>query len=162
MIYYYSLTWILKSELSFVASLWQEVKRGNLLTFLPFTTLVLDNVIILCIVIVFFWHIIIEGILDLTVLGVNDILGLVFTILQTLFVFWYPRINISCDKLLNKFCLMHLLAINIIIWMRILINESIHEAMGYYAKNSGTIKESDLLINFEISTTFLPAARLVR
>ena len=54
MIYYYSLTWILKSELSFVASLWQEVKRGNLLTFLPFTTLVLDNVIILCIVIVFF------------------------------------------------------------------------------------------------------------
>ena len=63
------------------------------------------------------------------VLALNDFLAIGFSLLQTFMVFMYPRLNISCHELLNQFGTMHLVALNIIMWIRTLIRESIHEAI---------------------------------
>ena len=63
------------------------------------------------------------------VLAVNDFLAIVFSVLQTCLVFWYPRLNVSCHRLLNRFGMLHLVALNIIMWIRTLVRESIHEIL---------------------------------
>jgi len=57
----------------------------------------------------------------------NSFLASVFVILQMVAIILYPRLNISLGNGLPHFGLMHLLATNIIIWMRTVIKESIHE-----------------------------------
>ena len=58
---------------------------------------------------------------------INNFLAIVFVVLQAILVFWYPRLNVNCHKLLNWFGMLHLVAVNIIMWFRTLIKESIHE-----------------------------------
>ena len=35
-------------------------------------------------------------------LGANDVLGIIFTILQTYVIVMFPRLNIHCHKILNR------------------------------------------------------------
>ena len=58
---------------------------------------------------------------------VNSFLSIIFVILQMITIIMYPRLNICLGNGLPHFGLMHLLATNIIIWMRTVIKESIHE-----------------------------------
>jgi len=69
-------------------------------------------------------------------IGLNDVLALVFTSLQAYVIFTYPRLNIQCHKLLNRFGTMHLFALNIIMWFRTLIRESIEEIVEFEEKES--------------------------
>jgi len=67
-------------------------------------------------------------------IGINDILALVFTSLQAYVIFTYPRLNMQCHKLINRFGTMHLFALNIIMWFRTLIKESIEEIVEFEEK----------------------------
>ena len=60
-------------------------------------------------------------------LGANVGLALIFVGLQTYLVFVYPRLNIDINKAVDRFGLMHLVATNIILWLRTLMKESLHE-----------------------------------
>jgi len=70
-------------------------------------------------------------------IGVNDCLALVFTTLQAYSIFTYPRLNIHSHKLLNRFGTMHLVALNIIMWIRTLIKESIEEIIEFEKDSEG-------------------------
>eukprot|EP00095_Tigriopus_kingsejongensis_P008824 maker-scaffold280_size224562-snap-gene-0.12 protein:Tk08824 transcript:maker-scaffold280_size224562-snap-gene-0.12-mRNA-1 annotation:"conserved hypothetical protein" len=62
-------------------------------------------------------------------LGVNTGSALLFIVLQTYLIFVYPRINLCAINVLDRFGTMHVVATNIIIWIRTLIKESLHEIM---------------------------------
>jgi len=67
-----------------------------------------------------------------TVRNVNAFLALLFTILQMTAIILYPRQNLNQGYGIPHFGLMHLVATNLIIWVRTVIKESIlefHEAI---------------------------------
>jgi len=68
-------------------------------------------------------------------IGLNDCLAIIFTTLQAIMIFAYPRLNIHAHKLLNRFGTMHLVALNIIMWIRTLIKESIEEIIEFESEH---------------------------
>jgi len=68
-------------------------------------------------------------------IGLNDCLAIIFTTLQAYMIFTYPRLNIHSHKLLNRFGTMHLVALNIIMWIRTLIKESIEEIIEFESEH---------------------------
>jgi len=64
-------------------------------------------------------------------IGANTIMALLFVFLQTYIIFMYPRLNFQCHKFFNRMATMHLVATNIIIWIRTLIKESLEEIEEY-------------------------------
>ncbi len=60
-------------------------------------------------------------------LGCNVAAAIVFTILQTYVIFVYPRLNLGIHTAIDRFGLMHVVATNIILWIRTLMKESLHE-----------------------------------
>jgi len=70
-------------------------------------------------------------------IGLNDCLAIIFTTLQAIMIFTYPRLNIHAHKLLNRFGTMHLVALNIIMWIRTLIKESIEEIIEFESEHRG-------------------------
>ena len=63
------------------------------------------------------------------VLALNDFLAIIFSVLQTVLVFFYPRLNVNCHRVINRFGMLHLVALNVIMWIRTLVRESIHEIL---------------------------------
>lgn len=62
-------------------------------------------------------------------LGINTAASILFVVLQTYLIFVYPRLNLCTITILDRFGTMHVVATNIIIWIRTLIKESLHEIM---------------------------------
>ena len=54
-------------------------------------------------------------------------LSLLFVILQVVVVILYPRLNINLGHGLPHFGLMHLVATNLVIWLRTVIKETLHQ-----------------------------------
>ena len=58
---------------------------------------------------------------------VNSFLSIIFVILQSVAIIMYPRLNINLGNGLPHLGLMHVVATNLIIWMRTVIKESLHQ-----------------------------------
>ena len=60
---------------------------------------------------------------------VNSCLCILFCMAQTYLILGYPRVNLIRWPKLNKFGIQHLLALNLILLVKTLIKESVHEAL---------------------------------
>jgi len=58
---------------------------------------------------------------------INSFFSILFVVLQMITIILYPRLNIHHGRGVPHFGLMHLLSTNLIVWMRTVIKESIHE-----------------------------------
>merc|ERR1712223_565558 len=75
------------------------------------------------------------------VYGINAVLAIFLIMFQTFIIFMYPRLNIQCHPLWNKFGTYHLVATNIIIWIRILIEESFQEFIEFADEDENRFEE---------------------
>ncbi|OQV18242.1 hypothetical protein BV898_07638 [Hypsibius exemplaris] len=61
-----------------------------------------------------------------TIMGLNPVLFMVFVVLQLYFVFLNSQLTLKRYRTIGRFGLMHLVATNLCIWIRTLIDETLH------------------------------------
>lgn len=78
--------------------------------------------------------------------GINVFLMLFFVFLQAFVIFTYPRLNLLWHQLINKYGTMHIVATNIILWIRTLIKESLEEIaeIEHEHESARSINESEM------------------
>ncbi|XP_021961240.1 proton channel OtopLc isoform X3 [Folsomia candida] len=64
--------------------------------------------------------------------GVNPLLQLIFTFMQMYFIFINARLRIHKFKIIARFGLMHVVATNLCVWLRILVRECLKEITKHY------------------------------
>ncbi|XP_076319620.1 proton channel OtopLc-like isoform X2 [Tachypleus tridentatus] len=67
-------------------------------------------------------------------LGIKPILQMLFTFAQMYFIFVNARLNIHKFKVIARFGLMHLIATNLCVWIRMLGKETLHEITRHLLK----------------------------
>ncbi|XP_055333523.1 proton channel OtopLc-like [Paramacrobiotus metropolitanus] len=83
-----------------------------------------------------------------TVMGLNPVLFVCFIILQLYFIFLNSRLSLRKNRTIGRFVLMHLISANLCIWLRTLIDETLHAFGKIREKN-----ERMMLINNNETTT---------
>ncbi|ODN03693.1 Otopetrin-2 [Orchesella cincta] len=68
--------------------------------------------------------------------GVNPLLQLIFTFMQMYFIFINSRLRIHKFKIIARFGLMHVVATNLCVWIRILVRECFKEITKHIDGNS--------------------------
>ncbi|CAG7825539.1 unnamed protein product [Allacma fusca] len=77
--------------------------------------------------------------------GVNPLLQLIFTFMQMYFIFINSRLRIHKFKIIARFGLMHVVATNLCVWIRILVRECLKEITRYNLKDGGMSEDFQII-----------------
>lgn len=70
----------------------------------------------------------------------NIVSAVIFVVLQAFLILMYPRLNILRHRTLNRFGMMHIVATNLILWIRTLVYESVEEIAKIQSEMNDTLE----------------------